>query len=145
MHRCGSKYADTIANKEGPDQTPLIWVFTVCHSSQCLILVCTVCQDLIILIVKRESLFSCFIIKAGSMDKSKNLSICSDCKKNMKQFFFEFHIVQGVGQYSETFNLPLANSTRDRQVGNCLFLTLKTFLVSNFLTYWSKYLLTTSC
>ena len=32
------------------------------------------------------------------------------------------------GQYSEFFNLPLANSTRDRQVGNCLFLTPKTFL-----------------
>ena len=85
MHRCGSKYADTIANKEGPDQVPLI-------------LVCTVCRDLIILIVKRESLFSCFIIKAGSMDKSKNLSICSDCKKDMKQkYFAEFHIVQGGG------------------------------------------------
>ena len=129
MHRCGSKYADTIANKEGPDQTPLIWVFTVCQSSQCLIWVCTVCRNLIILIVKRESLFSCFIIKAGSMDKSKNLSICSDCKKDMKQnYFVEFHIVQGGGgEYSKTFNLPLANSTRDRQVGSCLFLTLKTF------------------
>ena len=54
----------------------------------------------------------------------------------MKQnYFVEFHIVQGGGggggggQYSETFNLPLANSTRDRQVVNCLFLiTLKTFL-----------------
>ena len=105
------------ANKEGPDQTPLIWVFIVCQSSQCLIWVCTVCRDLIILIVKRESLFSCFIIKAGSMDKSKNLSIYSGCKKDMKQnYFVEFHIVQGGGgQYSESFNLPLANSTRDRQ------------------------------
>ena len=128
MHRCGSKYADTIPNKEGPDQTPLIWVFTVCQSSQYLIWVCTVCRDLIILIVKRESLFSCFIIKAGSMDQSKKLSICSDCKKDMKQnYFCGISYCQWV-QYYETFNLPLANSTCDMQVGNCLFLALKTFL-----------------
>ena len=65
------------------------------------------------------------------MDKSKKISICSDCKKDMKQnYFVEFHIVQGGGGGGNilTFNLPLANSTLDRQVGNCLFLTLKTFL-----------------
>ena len=106
MHRCGSKYADTIANKEGPDQTPLIWVFTVCQSSQCLIWGLHCCQDLIILIVKRESLFSCFIIKAGSMNKSKNLSLCSDCKKGMKKML---NFILSRGQYSETFNLPLAS------------------------------------
>ena len=54
------------------------------------------CRDLIIMLVKRESLFSCFIIEAGSMDKSKKLSICSDCKKDMKQnYIVEFHIVHG--------------------------------------------------
>ena len=46
-------------------------------------------------------------------------------KKDMKKKNFKFKIFRlPRGQPPETLNLPPANSTREGQVGNCLFLTL---------------------
>ena len=67
--------------------------------------------------VHRFRLFSCFKLAAW-----QNL-IRQDFKKDMKKkISWNFRLSRG--QPSETFSLPPANSTREGQLGNCLFLTL---------------------
>ena len=45
-------------------------------------------------------------------------------KKDMKKKYFKFKNFRLPRGSPETLNLPPANSTREGQVGNCLFLTL---------------------